>query len=588
MFRNPDRQLKCRESFSLKVLLLDTCNTALAVARALYRQGHIVHIARIGESSVADKSKTVKASYDLGFGYYDVGRYIKKLMALLSVGHYDFLIPVTDAALQICSAFRDDITRHTIIAMSSSGSAAKIYDKGETLRVAKSLGVPVPEYTTLSTFEEVENFCANADRYPYYLKPTHSAAIRKNIIERYSVIKVETPDDLRDCCREYILRVPIMAQQAVTGKGTGVYLLAKDGQILTAIQQNRLHEPINGGPGTYRVAQEIQPSLRSYTEQIMKVIGYTGAAMVEFKGNQTADQWWLMEINGRVWGSLPLTLRAGLDIPNWMLKLYGDHGNLQQLKTIKPKFNVYQRRLKADISWFIRTYFRNRYNLSFGLIYLAGLMRVLTGKEGYDFESFRDPLPGFYIWWQSVSLKLNSLQKRFRIRTIRRRYHDKIKDHEALLSNIKNRPLNILFLCKGNILRSAFAACYLKQAKGYLWCDSAGTLPIYDRISPRRMERIAKDTYNVNMSNHRSKFITPSLTTWADLILAMNVENLADLDALNIGCDTPAAILGDYAGIGEIGDPYHQSEEVMKRTLASIKKSVDRLFTIMQPEISRY
>ena len=47
-------------------------------------------------------------------------------------------------------------------------------------------------------------------------------------------------------------------------------------------------------------------------QQLLDSIGYQGVAMVEFRRGSDGQDYFL-EINGRLWGSLPLALHAGVD-----------------------------------------------------------------------------------------------------------------------------------------------------------------------------------------------------------------------------------------------------------------------------------
>ncbi len=50
---------------------------------------------------------------------------------------------------------------------------------------------------------------------------------------------------------------------------------------------------------------------------LMAALRWTGVAMVEFKHDPATGRSWLMEINGRFWGSIQLAIAAGVDFP-WL------------------------------------------------------------------------------------------------------------------------------------------------------------------------------------------------------------------------------------------------------------------------------
>ena len=59
----------------------------------------------------------------------------------------------------------------------------------------------------------------------------------------------------------------------------------------------------------------LTPELLDASVRLLKVLDYTGVAMVEFKVDPKTGHWALIEVNGRFWGSLPLALAAGADFP---------------------------------------------------------------------------------------------------------------------------------------------------------------------------------------------------------------------------------------------------------------------------------
>ena len=47
------------------------------------------------------------------------------------------------------------------------------------------------------------------------------------------------------------------------------------------------------------------------SEQLLRHIGWDGPAMVEYRFDSQTGRYWLMEINGRFWGSMPLAHHSG-------------------------------------------------------------------------------------------------------------------------------------------------------------------------------------------------------------------------------------------------------------------------------------
>jgi predicted ATP-grasp superfamily ATP-dependent carboligase len=103
-----------------------------------------------------------------------------------------------------------------------------------------------------------------------------------------------------------------LIQEKVEGPGYGVGVLAEEGRILASVSHRRIREyPVTGGPSTICVSVD-EPRLTGYAAALIRELGWTGVAMVEFKKD---DDFRLMEVNPRFWGSLPLATRAGVNLP---------------------------------------------------------------------------------------------------------------------------------------------------------------------------------------------------------------------------------------------------------------------------------
>lgn len=118
--------------------------------------------------------------------------------------------------------------------------------------------------------------------------------------------------------------------------------------------------------------------------------------MVEFKVNGAEKV--LMEINGRVWGSLPLALASGVDFPLMLTELMLN--GPESLHTKKPgdyKIGVRCRDLQRDVLWIASVLGQKR---KYHFIELPRRMRAIYALAGFfnpkrksDLLCLDDPLP---------------------------------------------------------------------------------------------------------------------------------------------------------------------------------------------------
>jgi predicted ATP-grasp superfamily ATP-dependent carboligase len=112
----------------------------------------------------------------------------------------------------------------------------------------------------------------------------------------------------------------VLLQQRVIGPGVGVFLLLWDGELVATFAHRRLREkPPSGGVSVYRESIVVEQSLVDRSLALLEKLGWRGVAMIEFKIDEATGTPFIMEINGRFWGSLQLAIDAGVDFPSLLL-----------------------------------------------------------------------------------------------------------------------------------------------------------------------------------------------------------------------------------------------------------------------------
>jgi predicted ATP-grasp superfamily ATP-dependent carboligase len=122
---------------------------------------------------------------------------------------------------------------------------------------------------------------------------------------------------------------PLILQQRIVGPGTGIFLLVWDGKVRATFAHRRLREkPPAGGVSVYRESIAADPTLVESSRRLLARLGWQGVAMVEYKIDAATGTPYLMEINGRFWGSLQLAIDAGVDFPRLLMEVSAGGGPL--------------------------------------------------------------------------------------------------------------------------------------------------------------------------------------------------------------------------------------------------------------------
>ena len=228
--------------------------------------------------------------------------------ALLAVGESDLLA---------LAALRETIAGCRILTPRAR-QLAIVLDKRETLSFARAIAMDTPESWQPRMNEDFATRAATLS-YPAVAKwadPADIAALLENHdMEFVKAEFVRTPQEVAALLARYapLGRWPLI-QSYCPGIGLGQMLYMADGEATLAFQHRRLHEwPPEGGVSTWCAAE---PRGRHETqmrrsEMLLRKIGWEGPAMVEYRYDPATERYWLMEINGRFWGSLPLAWRCG-------------------------------------------------------------------------------------------------------------------------------------------------------------------------------------------------------------------------------------------------------------------------------------
>ncbi|HEX7853159.1 MAG TPA: carboxylate--amine ligase [Sphingobium sp.] len=227
------------------------------------------------------------------------------------------LLAVSEGDLLALSALPEVIEGCRILTPRAEPLAV-VLDKVRTLAAAARVGIDGPP-----GWQPVvgEDFAARAAAlsYPAVLKwsdPPAMWAILQTAGLAFEKTEYATgPDDLLAKLARYdgLGQWPLV-QGWCGGYGFGQMLMMAGGEARLRFQHRRLREfPASGGVSTLCASVPLSEHCEQMakSEALLRDIGWEGPAMVEYRHDPATGRYWLMEINGRFWGSLPLARQAG-------------------------------------------------------------------------------------------------------------------------------------------------------------------------------------------------------------------------------------------------------------------------------------
>lgn len=369
-----------------RVLVTDAqMRSSLSVIRSLGKRGLNVVAAEETRFATGFFSKYIKKRIVYPSPRKNQEKFIKFLRTVLMKDSYEMLIPVADATLLPIIKHKDELENYTIIPYPDYEKFIKAYDKGEVIRLAQRLKLPIPNTYFVENFEELETQ-AKKFSYPIILKARFSFGSRGVKIARS---REELLRKYKELNREFGSLI-LLQEYIPKGDELGVYTLFdfNSKPIGITVQRRIRSYPVSGGPSTLRetIKGEYAEKSINIAFKLLRELKWYGIAMVEFRVDPRDNIPKIMEINPRFWGSLQLSILAGVDFPYLLYKLFTG-------KKVEPvldyKEGVQCRwLLPGDILWFLSSPKK-----------LKNLKEFLKINTNYDILSLEDPGPtlGFIL-----------------------------------------------------------------------------------------------------------------------------------------------------------------------------------------------
>jgi hypothetical protein len=235
---------------------------------------------------------------------------------IANAGSYDVLNPI-DIAQMLCvidAGRGHDLRSATLLPPRQSLVVA---DNKELLtRHAQSVGLRCPRTVFRAEPSDIRDRARSELTFPCIIKfRGDNRETHWRPEERYSIVR-----DAGSLCSEYrrmhdIEPYPIV-QEYIEGKGYGFFALYDRQRILKArFCHKRIREyPAQGGPSSCSESV-FDAELDRIGRRLLESLEWQGLAMVEFKFDDVRKEHFIIEVNPRYWGSLPLAVYSGVNFP---------------------------------------------------------------------------------------------------------------------------------------------------------------------------------------------------------------------------------------------------------------------------------
>jgi len=305
------------------------------------------------------------------------GEFVEHMLKEAKTGRYDVLLPVTDATVIPIVKRKDEFSGYVSIPYPDYETLFKASDKISTLKIALANSIPCPRtyYMGDAAGGDLKRLSETLE-YPVVIKPSRGFG-------SMGVLLCESKEQLSGMCGKIDARYgPFLVQEYVPNGGEiGVCTLFDKGSMPIALTVHRRIRsyPAKGGPSTLRETVKNEQAV-SIAFKLLSAMKWQGIAMVEFRIDPRDGAPKLMEVNPRFWGSLNLSVLAGVDFPHLLYRTAMGESMRQDLSY---KVGVRSRwLLPGDILWYLT-----------GPGKLRNLSSFLACSAADDIISLSDPGP---------------------------------------------------------------------------------------------------------------------------------------------------------------------------------------------------
>lgn len=294
---------------------------ALALVRSLGRAGHTVFVCSSRPRSLAGASRYCRAQAAVPDALREPDACRRAVSRLLSHWQVEVLLPVTEPTLLALLPARSEWPG-VQLPFPDLDTFRRMADKAEVLRTAGDVGIAVPQQRPLCSQADLDALIARGIEFPVVIKPSRSVSDTGGRQAKWDVTHAADVDQLKRRIHDYPAPAyPLLIQRRILGPGVGIFALLWDGEPRALFAHRRIREkPPSGGVSVYRESIAIDPSLAAASIALLRRLEWQGVAMVEYKVEAATGTPFLMEINGRFWGSLQLAIDAGVDFPVLLLE----------------------------------------------------------------------------------------------------------------------------------------------------------------------------------------------------------------------------------------------------------------------------
>jgi predicted ATP-grasp superfamily ATP-dependent carboligase len=384
--------------------------SSLAVTRSLGHRQIQVTVADEGRGGLAGASRYCQRVVRVPSPARSPEAFVSAIRDEVSRGRHRVVIPADDVTLSLVSQARSQFDGLVALPFPDFDTIRTAHDKGALAGLASEEGIPIPKTLVMRDPADLESAIKHVGL-PAVVKPRMSRfPLRGQWNDGSGVHYVRTPSELGEAVRAVQQLVPYpLVQEHIPGEGRGIFALMNRGRLRAAFAHRRIREkPPSGGVSVLSESVDLDPQLLEHAERLLEALKWHGVAMLEFKRDRRDGVSKLLEINGRFWGSLQLTVDSGVDFPYLLYRLAVD-GDIEPVFTYRV--GVRLRWWLGDLDWLLLR-LREKGTLARRLRAISEFLRPAGRMTKHEVYRTDDPAPALAEYSQYLSAAFRGAMER--------------------------------------------------------------------------------------------------------------------------------------------------------------------------------
>ena len=303
--------MRVRDGRGIRVLVTGAEHTAsLAAVRALRAAGYEPWVGAVSRRSYAARSRLSAGAVGLPYSGADPDGFIGRLRAEADRLDVRVVIPGTEQDL-VAIAGSSDTSLRAIAGLPQPEVVRRIINKTEVYRAAGSAGLRVPRTELIGRHGDAA--VPDAD-FPAIVKPVRSAqTAQSGTLIRIDAQLVGSRAELRRLL-EGSGSDQWLIQPRVDGQLGAISGVARSGEIVAALhQRSRRVWPPGAGVSSFAETVPADLALEAHVARLIDALAWSGIFQAQFIHNDSGA--YLIDLNPRVYGSLALATKAGVNLP---------------------------------------------------------------------------------------------------------------------------------------------------------------------------------------------------------------------------------------------------------------------------------